>query len=174
MQDLIRVEFFLILSRMRGCVVLLDATITITVVATAHTFSSSLITNLSLYFSWVLNWKRVAKGTFTWRLLRTSGFQASYHTIVMFCLLSDGLCCPWLVCWYRCPESGSSSIDWAQMRRFYLKTETESRLRNVVLKYKQNGVLGKKKSCKYNVRKHSIYIKIAGFWDVMTCSLAKQ
>jgi hypothetical protein len=27
---------------------------------------------------------------------------------------------------------GTSSIDWAQLSRFYLKTETESSLRNVV------------------------------------------
>jgi hypothetical protein len=34
--------------------------------------------------------------------------------------------------WYRCPEIGTSSIDWAQLSRFYLKTETESSLQNVV------------------------------------------
>jgi hypothetical protein len=28
-------------------------------------------------------------------------------------------------CWYRCPEIGASSIDWAQLSRFYLKTETK-------------------------------------------------
>jgi hypothetical protein len=43
------------------------------------------------------------------------------------------------------PEIGTNSIDWAQLSRFYLKTETESSLRNVVLKYKQDGVLDKKK-----------------------------
>jgi hypothetical protein len=31
-------------------------------------------------------------------------------------------------CWQRCPEIGNSSIDWAQLIRFYLKTETESSL----------------------------------------------
>jgi hypothetical protein len=31
------------------------------------------------------------------------------------------------------PEIGTSSIDWAQQSRFYLKTETEASLRNVVL-----------------------------------------
>jgi hypothetical protein len=31
------------------------------------------------------------------------------------------------------PEIGTSSIDWAQLSRFYLKTETESSLRNVVV-----------------------------------------
>jgi hypothetical protein len=32
-----------------------------------------------------------------------------------------------------CLEVGTSSIDWAQLSEFYLKTETESNLRNVVL-----------------------------------------
>jgi hypothetical protein len=49
------------------------------------------------------------------------------------------VCLSW--CWYTCPEIGTSSIDWAHQNRFHLKTETESSLRNVVLKYKQNGVL---------------------------------
>jgi hypothetical protein len=31
-----------------------------------------------------------------------------------------------------CPEIGTSFIDWAQLSRFYLKTERESSLRNVV------------------------------------------
>jgi hypothetical protein len=30
------------------------------------------------------------------------------------------------------PEIGNISIDWAQLSRFYLKTETESSLRNVM------------------------------------------
>jgi hypothetical protein len=34
--------------------------------------------------------------------------------------------------WYRCLEKGTSSIDWAQLSKFYVKTETESSLRNVV------------------------------------------
>jgi hypothetical protein len=34
-------------------------------------------------------------------------------------------------CWCRWPEIGTSSIDWAQLNRFYLKTQTESSLRNV-------------------------------------------
>jgi hypothetical protein len=58
--------------------------------------------------------------------------------------LADGLCCAWLVypiwCWYRCPETGTSSIDWVQRSRFYLKTETETNLRIVVLKNKEDGV----------------------------------
>jgi hypothetical protein len=45
--------------------------------------------------------------------------------------LADGLCCAWLVypnwCWYSCPEIQTSSIDWAQLSMFQLKTETESR-----------------------------------------------
>jgi hypothetical protein len=56
---------------------------------------------------------------------------------LMFVLaLADGLCCAWLVFptlhWCRCAEIGSSSIDWAQLNRFYLKTETESSLRDIV------------------------------------------
>jgi hypothetical protein len=39
------------------------------------------------------------------------------------------------------PEIGTSSIYWAQMSRFYLKTERESNFRNVVLKNKREGVL---------------------------------
>jgi hypothetical protein len=31
------------------------------------------------------------------------------------------------------PKTRSSSIDWAQLSRFHLKTETESCLRNIVL-----------------------------------------
>jgi hypothetical protein len=58
--------------------------------------------------------------------------------------LADGLSCTWLVCpiwcWYRCPEIGTSSIDWAQLSRFYLKTETESSLGNVVFLNKKRAV----------------------------------
>jgi hypothetical protein len=36
---------------------------------------------------------------------------------------------------------GTSSIDWTQLSRFYLKTETESSLRNVILNKKQDDVL---------------------------------
>jgi hypothetical protein len=35
-------------------------------------------------------------------------------------------------CWHRYPEIGTSSIDWAQLSTFYVKTERESSLRNVV------------------------------------------
>jgi hypothetical protein len=35
-------------------------------------------------------------------------------------------------CWYTCPKIGTNSINWAQLSRFYLKTETETSLRNVV------------------------------------------
>jgi hypothetical protein len=37
-------------------------------------------------------------------------------------------------CWYGCPEIGTRSIDWAQLNRLYLKTETESNIR----KHKQD------------------------------------
>jgi hypothetical protein len=33
-------------------------------------------------------------------------------------------------CWYRRPERWTSSIDWSQLSRFFLKMETESSLRN--------------------------------------------
>jgi hypothetical protein len=50
--------------------------------------------------------------------------------------LADGLCCAWFIylilCWFWCPEVGTNSIDWAQLRTFYPKTETGSTLRNVV------------------------------------------
>jgi hypothetical protein len=59
--------------------------------------------------------------------------------------------------WYRCPEIGTSCIDWAQLSRFYLKTETESSLGNVVFKYKQNGMLDKNRTMD-NVQKHNIYV----------------
>jgi hypothetical protein len=52
-------------------------------------------------------------------------------------------------CWYKYPEVGNSSIDWAQLSTFYLKTETESSLRNVFLNI--NRAMG-------NVQKHNIYI----------------
>jgi hypothetical protein len=37
-----------------------------------------------------------------------------------------------LLSWAPSPGIGISSIDWAQVNRFYLKTETESSLRNVI------------------------------------------
>jgi hypothetical protein len=48
---------------------------------------------------------------------------------------------------------GTSSIDWAQLSRFYLKTETETSMRNVVLKYKQDGVLDENRTMD-NVQKY--------------------
>jgi hypothetical protein len=48
---------------------------------------------------------------------------------LMYCL-ADGLFSAWFVypilCSCRCPEIGTSSIDWGQLSRFYLKTETGS------------------------------------------------
>jgi hypothetical protein len=38
------------------------------------------------------------------------------------------------------PEIGTSFIDWAQLSRFYLKTETECSLRNVVFLNKNRAV----------------------------------
>jgi hypothetical protein len=51
-------------------------------------------------------------------------------------------------CWYRFPEIRTSSIDWAQLSRFHLKTETECSLRNVVFR-NINRAMG-------NVKKHLI------------------
>jgi hypothetical protein len=38
-----------------------------------------------------------------------------------------------ILCWCMCPEIRTKSIDLAQLSRFYLKTETESSVRNVLL-----------------------------------------
>jgi hypothetical protein len=51
------------------------------------------------------------------------------------------------------PEIGTSSIDWAQQSRFYLKTETESSLRNV-----QTGRFLDKDKTMDNVQKHNTCI----------------
>jgi hypothetical protein len=42
------------------------------------------------------------------------------------------------------PKIGTSSIDLALLITFYLKMETESSLRNVVLKNKQDGVVSQR------------------------------
>jgi hypothetical protein len=52
--------------------------------------------------------------------------------------LNDYKICLYVVTFYifylcLCPELATSSIDWTQLCRFYLKTEAESRLRNIVL-----------------------------------------
>jgi hypothetical protein len=54
---------------------------------------------------------------------------------------------------------GTSSIDWAQLCRFYLKTEIECSLRNVVLNKKQDGVLNKNRTMD-NVPKHNSCINV--------------
>jgi hypothetical protein len=60
-------------------------------------------------------------------------------SVDFFCFiltLANGLCCAWFVypilCWSRCSEIGTGSIDWAKLSRIYLKTETESGFRNLV------------------------------------------
>jgi hypothetical protein len=60
-----------------------------------------------------------------------------FNVFLMFVLtLTDGLCCASFVypimCWCWCPETGTGSIDWAQLSKFHLKTEIESSLRNIV------------------------------------------
>jgi hypothetical protein len=52
------------------------------------------------------------------------------------------------------PEIGTSSINWAQVSRFFLKTETESSVWNFILKNKQDGVFRKIQDD--NVQKHNI------------------
>jgi hypothetical protein len=55
------------------------------------------------------------------------------------------------------PKIGTSSIDWAQPSRFYLKTETESSLRSVVFwKIKRTVFLNKDRTMD-KVQKHNIY-----------------
>jgi hypothetical protein len=70
--------------------------------------------------------------------------------------LADGLCYSWLAypicCLYRCPEIGSTSLDWAQLSRFYMKTETESSLRNVMFMNK-NRMMD-------NIQKYNIFINV--------------
>jgi hypothetical protein len=54
-------------------------------------------------------------------------------------------------CWCRCPEIATSSIDWTQLSRFfYLNTETESSLRNVVF-LNENRTMD-------NVQKHYVFM----------------
>jgi hypothetical protein len=59
-------------------------------------------------------------------------------------------------CWYRCPEIGTKSIDWAQLSSFYLKTETESSLRNVVFCNTNRTVFLDKDRTMDNFQKHNI------------------
>jgi hypothetical protein len=53
---------------------------------------------------------------------------------------------------------GTSSIDWTQLSKSYLKTETEPSLRNVVLKDKQDNVLDKDKTLDI-VQNRNVYTK---------------
>jgi hypothetical protein len=54
------------------------------------------------------------------------------------------------------------------MSRFYLNTERESSLRNVVLKYKQDGVLDKNRKMD-NIQKHNICKSIIQFGIYLIC-----
>jgi hypothetical protein len=54
---------------------------------------------------------------------------------------------------------GTSSIDWAQLSKFYLKTGTESSLPNVVLKNKQDGVFDTDTTMD-NVQKHNTFTNV--------------
>jgi hypothetical protein len=59
-------------------------------------------------------------------------------------------------CWCKCPDIGISSIDWTQLSRFHLKTETESSLRNVFLNVNRTVFLGKNRTTD-NVQKHTFW-----------------
>jgi hypothetical protein len=70
------------------------------------------------------------------------------------------------------PEIGTSSIDWAQMSRFYLKTERESSLRNVVFwKINRTVFLDKDKTMD-NVHKHIICTNVPSLQilDLIYCT----
>jgi hypothetical protein len=77
-----------------------------------------------------------------------------YESFVL--ALTDGLFWAWfvypLLCWCRCPEIRTSSVDRAQLSRHYLKTETKSSLRNVAFLYKNRTM--------DNVQKHNICITV--------------
>jgi hypothetical protein len=67
---------------------------------------------------------------------------------LMFVLTFAGsLCCASFIypimCWCRCPKIGTNCINWAQLSRFHLKTETESSLRNVVLKKDRTWIMSR-------------------------------
>jgi hypothetical protein len=62
------------------------------------------------------------------------------------------------------PEIGTSYIDWVKPSRFYLKTETESRLRNVVF-WNINRKMD-------NVQKHNVCINVP--WSQMFRSYCTQ
>jgi hypothetical protein len=59
-------------------------------------------------------------------------------------------------CWYGYPEIRISSIDWPQLSKFYLKTEKESNLRNVMFKNIKGTVFLDKDRTMDNVQKHNI------------------
>jgi hypothetical protein len=59
-------------------------------------------------------------------------------------------------------EIKTSSNNWAQLSKFYLKMETESSLQNIVLEYKQDGVLDKDRMMD-NVQKHNICTNVPLF-----------
>jgi hypothetical protein len=54
----------------------------------------------------------------------------------------------------RCSETGTSSVDWAQLSKFYLKTETECNFRNVMFLNKNRTVFEMRTMG--NVQKHNI------------------
>jgi hypothetical protein len=72
----------------------------------------------------------------------------------MFCAVLGLYTQSW--CWYRCPEIGTSSIDWAQLSRFYLQMEIEPSLWNIVFWTINRMVFLDKERTMDNVQKHNI------------------
>jgi hypothetical protein len=69
----------------------------------------------------------------------------------------------------KTPSCCSSSIDWAQLSRFYLEMETESSLRNVFWKINRTEFLDKDRTIA-NVQKHNIYTNIPSSQTFRSCS----
>jgi hypothetical protein len=95
--------------------------------------------NLSLYW-WLLFWQCWFqqwpwKREYTWVLgLMCMGVL---FNVLMFLNSHRWFSCAWFIypilCWCWCLKIATSSINWAQLSRFHMKTETESSLQNVVL-----------------------------------------
>jgi hypothetical protein len=71
--------------------------------------------------------------------------------------------------WNRCPEIRTSSIDWAHLSRLYLKTETESTLRNVVFWKINRTVFLDKERTMDNVQKHNICTNVPSSQTFTSC-----
>jgi hypothetical protein len=72
-------------------------------------------------------------------------------------------------CWYKCPKIRNRSKDWAQLSRLYLKTETESSLRNVVFCNINRTVFLDRDRTMNSVQKHNICNKSGTPQENVTC-----